>query len=378
MTSRQRVLAALNHEEPDRVPVFFGTSGVTSMIEPAYDRLKAHLGITTPTQSFWRAFRYAILDEEVMARVHSDGRPLIPGAPESGHPRDISATEYIDAWGIHWRLSPGSIYYDIATPPLAEATIDDLDSYHWPNLAVASRTAGLAERARAIRESGHAVVLLSGVSPFEYCYMLRGIENWLADMAAEPEFALALLEKVASVMEDGVRALLTEVGDLTDVIITGDDLGSQEAPMISPTMYREMVKPFHKRINATIRSLSDTKIFYHSDGNIISLIDDLIDNGVDLLNPVHVAANEMGDTARLKREFGDRISFCGGIDTARVLPRGTPEEVREEVRRRIRDLAPGGGYILASVHCIQPDVPPENLIAMFDEAMISGRYPISC
>jgi uroporphyrinogen decarboxylase len=142
-------------------------------------------------------------------------------------------------------------------------------------------------------------------------------------------------------------------------------------------MYRRMIKPFHAEIYQEIKKRTKARVFYHSDGNIYPLLGDLVELGIDLLNPVQVNAGDMGDTARLKREFGDRLSFCGAIDTAWVLPHGTPADVRAEVRRRIRDLGPGGGYILASVHCIQPDVPLENVVAMLDEAKIAGRYPLA-
>jgi uroporphyrinogen decarboxylase len=170
--------------------------------------------------------------------------------------------------------------------------------------------------------------------------------------------------------------LLEEAGDEVDVLITGDDLGSQSAPLISPRMYRKLIKPYHAELMSAIKRRTKAKIFYHSDGDIYPLIGDLIDIGVDLLNPVQVSAGEMGDTARLKKMFGDRLSFCGAIDSQEVLPHGTPDDVQREVRRRIKDLAPGGGYVLASVHCLQPDVPPENVIAMFDEALSAGRYPL--
>jgi uroporphyrinogen decarboxylase len=138
-----------------------------------------------------------------------------------------------------------------------------------------------------------------------------------------------------------------------------------------------MIKPYHAELIGAIKSKTRAKIFFHSDGNIYPLVGDLIDVGVDLLNPVQVSAGDMGDTARLKREFGDRLSFCGAIDTQQILPYGTPDDVRREVRQRIRDLAPGGGYVCAAVHCIQPDVPPENVCAMLEEALVAGQYPLS-
>ena len=185
------------------------------------------------------------------------------------------------------------------------------------------------------------------------------------------------MRKVTDVMKAGVIKLLEEAGDFIDVLITGDDMGSQNGPLISPKMYRRMIKPFHIELMGEIKRRTKAKIFYHSDGDVYPLIGDFIEIGVDLLNPVQVSAREMGDTARLKREFGDRLSFCGAIDTHWVLPHGTPNDVRTEVRRRIRDLGPGGGYVLASVHCIQPDVPPENICAMLEEAALAGRYPLT-
>ena len=161
-----------------------------------------------------------------------------------------------------------------------------------------------------------------------------------------------------------------------DIVVTGDDVASQAGPMMSPAMYRRLIKPHHARMFAAIRENTKAKIYLHSCGNVYKLIGDFIDVGVELLNPVQVSAGEMGDTARLKREFGDRLSFLGGIDTQWAMPFGTTEDVRAEVRRRIHDLAPGGGYIAAAVHCLQPDVPLENVLAMCDEVVKSGRYPL--
>lgn len=377
VTSRERVLCALNHEEPDRVPIFIGTSGATTMLASAYDRLKSYLGLTGETRVFWRALQYALMDEEVMVRFGSDGRPLLPGPVPSALARDLSKDAFSDAWGITWRRAPGSAYFEIAQPPLQHASLDDIEAYPWPDLAHPGRFEGLAAQAQAIRAAGYAVVALSGVSPFEFSYMLRGVEPWLIDLAANLDFAQALLSKVTGLQLAAVVKLLEEAGDYIDVLVMGDDLGSQHAPLISPQMYRQLVKPHHAELIAAIKSRTQAKVFYHSDGNIYPLMNDLIELGVDLLNPVQVSARDMGDTARLKREFGDRLSFCGAIDTQSVLPFGTPADVRQEVRRRIRDLGPGGGYILAAVHCIQPDVPPENVCALFEEALKAGRYPLA-
>lgn len=378
MTSRERVLCALNHEEPDRVPVFFGTSGATTMNTTAYDRLKLHLGLQTETRAFWRALQYAWLDEEVMVRFHSDGRPLIPGPAPSTLSREISPDRFVDAWGITWQRQPGNHYFDIALPPLREATMDDLGRYPWPAVADPRRFAGLKDQARTLQGAGYAVVALTGISPFEFGYMLRGMDQWFLDLAGDHDFVHALMRKLTDLMQSAAARLLEEAGEYIDVVITGDDLGSQNAPLISPAMYSQLIKPFHAELLRGIKQRTRARVFYHSDGDIYPLLGDLIEIGVDLLNPVHVSAKDMGDTARLKREFGDRLSFCGAIDTQWALPRGTPDDVRREVRRRIKDLAPGGGYILAAVHCLQPDVPPENVCALFEEAVVAGRYPITC
>jgi uroporphyrinogen decarboxylase len=377
MTCRERVLCGLNHEEPDRVPIFFGTSGVTSMNTAAYDRLKSYLGLGTETRSFWRALQYALLDEEVMARFHSDGRPLIPGPAPSALIRNLAPNRFVDGWGITWQLQPGNHYYDIAQHPLQEAAVEDLDRYAWPDLANPSRFVGLKEKTKAIQAEGRAVVALSGISPFEFSYMLRGMDRWFLDLAADPEFVHALMRKLTDLMRAAADGLLQEAGEHIDVLVMGDDLGSQKAPFLSTAMYRQLIKPYHAELVSAVKARSKAKVFFHSDGNIYPLLNDLVEIGIDVLNPVHVSANEMGDTARLKREFGGRLAFCGAIDTQSVLPHGTPEDVRREVRRRIRDLAPGGGYVLAAVHCIQPDVPPENVCAMFEEAATAGRYPLA-
>ncbi|MHB0856295.1 MAG: uroporphyrinogen decarboxylase family protein [Anaerolineae bacterium] len=377
LTSRERVLTALDHQEPDRVPIFVGTSGVTTLLGPAYERLKAVLGVQAEPRYLSRTFQYARLDEEVMQRLHSDGRPLLPGPAPSTLRRELGPDAFVDEWGITWQMKPGAAYYEVTRAPLAEATVDDLARYPWPDLAHPSRFATLTAETEALRATECAIIGMSGVTPFEQTGLLRGLEQWLMDLAADPEFAQAILRRVTDLQKAAVLGMLDQVGDRIDVLLMGDDLGGQSAPMISPATYRRVLKPLHAELIEAIRSKTRARIFYHCDGAIYPLIGDLIDVGVDILNPVQVSAGGMRDTARLKREFGDRLSFCGAVDTQWVLPHGTPDDVRREVRQRIRDLAPGGGYICSAVHCLQPDVPAENILAMFDEAHTAGRYPLA-
>jgi uroporphyrinogen decarboxylase len=376
LTPRERVLTALNHEEPDRVPMFMGASGATSMLTPLYEKFKQRFGVTSPTRFLHRATQQVMIDERIRDRLGADGQPILPGPPISTLARDVSEDCIIDALGTVWRKRPGNIYFEISEHPLRNATIDDLERYAWPDTAHPSRFVGMRERAKALQESGQAVILYSGAGVFSPAYEMRGVEQVLLDLAANEEFATALLTKLEQLCSACVRAALREVGEYVDLVITGDDVATQAGLMMSPAMYRRLVKPHHARMFATIRENTKAKIYLHSCGNVYRLIGDFIEMGVDLLNPVQVTAGEMGDTGRLKREFGDRLSFCGAIDTQKVLPTGSPEDVRAEVRRRIADLAPGGGYIAGAVHCLQPDVPVENVLAMCDEVLKAGRYPL--
>jgi uroporphyrinogen decarboxylase len=346
------------------------------MLTPLYEKFKTHFGIGGPTRFLSRPSQQVMIDERIRDRLGADGQPIMPGPPISTLARDVSEDCLVDAFGTTWRRRPGNIYYEIHDHPLRNATIDDLDRYPWPDLAHPSRFTNLRAEAKALQESGQAVLLFVGAGIFSPAYEMRGVEQLLFDLAGNEDFATALLTRLEKLFTACLVAALREVGQYVDIVITGDDVANQAGPMMSPAMYRRLIKPHHARMFAAIRENTKAKIYLHSCGNVYRLIGDFIEMGVQLLNPVQVSAGEMGDTARLKREFGDRLSFLGGIDTQRVLPFGTPEDVRAEVRRRIRDLAPGGGYIAAAVHCIQPDVPMENVLAMCDEVMKAGRYPI--
>ena len=377
MTSRERVLTALNHEEPDRVPLFLGTSGVTSVLGPVYPALRQYLGLPeVPTRWLSRHLQYVLMDDDVLERLGSDGRPVTPGAADSPLRREISADCLVDDWGCTWTKAPGAAYFEIAEAPLSHATIEDLDRYPWPNLLPPGRFDGLAARCQAIQQAGYATVLLTGVTVFEQACLLRGIENCLLDLLADQDFYLALQEHITRRIIPFLTELCRQVGPYVDVFVTGDDLGSQDSTLLSPALYHELIKPQEAAVLAAIHGQSQAKIFFHSCGNIYPLIGDLIEIGVDLLNPVQVTAGPMADTARLKRDFGNHITFCGAIDTRQVMPHGTPDDLRVEVQRRIADLAPGGGYIAAAVHCIQPDVPTENIVTMCQAIRTYGEYPI--
>jgi uroporphyrinogen decarboxylase len=379
LTPRERVWRAINHQEPDRVPLDIGGGASTSIVVEGYDRLKAHLGIQSEPHEMNKAFRLARLDESVMQRLGSDCRPLSIGGPVNWSTPPAEAGTFVDVWGITWRQVPygdGCYYWELAGHPLAEATIADLDRHPWPDTDDPGYTAGLADEARALHEhTSYAIVADPGFKSFwEMGYMLRGLEQFLMDLAADPQFVTALLEKLLEVNLKITGRFLDAVGPHIHVIRTADDLATQQGTLMSPRSYRTLLKPFYKKYVDFIKSKTEAKIFYHSCGNVVGLLDDLIEIGVDIINPVQVSA--MADTAELKRRFGDRLAFWGAIDTQHVLPLGSVADVEAEVRRRIRDLAPGGGFVVAAVHNIQPDVPPENVIAMAEATRKYGTYPL--
>lgn len=376
MNSRERVLAALDHGEPDRVPVDFGSCGPTAIHARAYSSLLAHWGLAEDFKLWDVIGQLAQPSEAVLQRLGSDVRGIRVGGPRNGT-QVISDDILIDPWGTTWRRPESATCYHISAYPLRNATPRDLAAYPFPDGKDPHRVAGLAERARALHEKTSYAVLgeLSG-HILERAQMVRGFDTFLEDLAAQPAFAEELMDRILAVECDIAATFLDAVGPYLDVIAFKDDLAMQSGPLISPAMFRRMVKPRIKKLIETIKSKTRARVWFHSCGSVYYAVRDLIEIGVDILNPVQVAARDM-DTARLKREFGNHLSFWGAIDTQQVLPFGTPAEVEAEVRRRLRDLAPGGGYVLASVHNIEADVPGENVWAMAQAAQRWGRYPLA-
>ena len=379
MTPRERVVTALNHQEPDRVPLDIGGGTSTTLVVEGYERLKAEWAIPGETRIMNKAFRLARLDEAVMARLGSDTRPLTVRGPLGWTPPPAEPGYFVDIWGITWRQAfygDGCYYWELFGNPLRDATIEDLESYPWPDPLDPGYTLGLADEVKQLYEgTDYAIMADGGFKSFwELAYMLRGLEQFLSDLVLDPEFVKALLEKLLELNIQGTGKFLDIAGPYIQVLRAADDLATQRGPLMSPKTFRTLLKPYYKRYFDFVKSRTDAKIFYHSCGDVTAFIDDLAEIGVDVLNPVQVSA--LGDTAALKARFGDRMSFWGSIDTQHVLPNGTPEEVEAEVRQRIRDLGPGGGLVVASVHNFQPDVPTANIVAMAEATRKWGRYPL--
>lgn len=381
LTPRERVLLALSHEEPDRVPIVLGASNATSLQMGAYRRLKAHLGIQAPDCYLydWPELGTAALDEQTLQHLQSDVRGVQDRFPQAVLERNAALPPQaprFDDWGVGRTQIQEGVWFP-SIHPLAEATApEDLERYPWPDMNDPQRVAHVHEQAQRLANEGRYAIL--GVPwllfPFERAIALQGMEKFLVNMVRHPDFAQALLLKVADLCRTLMGHFLEAMGENIDIIKIGDDLGGQNGLLISPALYRRMLKPIHADYIAFIKQRTRAKVFFHSDGDIFDLLDDLVEIGVDILNPLQTTAGKMANLAELKRRYGKNLVFCGGIDTQRLLPFGSPQEVRQEVRRVIEHLAPGGGYFLAAVHTILDDTPPKNILAMVEAALEFGRY----
>ena len=373
MNSRERLLTALNHTTPDRPPIVIGASNATSLKMRPYRGVKALAGIQEDDHYLydWPELGTALPGEAVLQRLHSDVRGVHDRFPEAIVARNRSRpahSDYIDEWGSGAKEIELGVWYP-GVHPLSEATaIDALESYPWPDMDDPYRVALVQKQAQSLAEQNEYGILACPwlLFPFERAFAMQGMDKFLLNLALYPEFAQALLLKIAGLCKSLMGHFLEALGENVDIIKIGDDLGTQESLLISPAMYRRVLKPIHADYIAFIKQRTRAKLFFHTDGDVFNLISDFIEIGVDILNPIQTSAGRMSDLVELKRRFGDKLCFCGAIDTQRLLPYGTPQEVHNEVRRVVELLGSGGGYLLASVHTIMDEVPPENILAMVD------------
>lgn len=380
-SSYQRILTALRHQEPDRIPLDLGGCFVTGITANAYRKLLDHLGYKDQNVTISElTHQLAQVDEFILERFKIDTRSLAPQYPASWsfERRDMGDYwTFVDEWGIQWRMPKSNgLYYDMYRHPLAHISrASELDNYQWPEPKDPTRLQGLKDRARALKEEKQACILLDHMSAgfFELGGWLRGYENWFMDLASNPKLVEKLLDVTLEIRMRFLDNALEELKDYILVLVEYEDLGSQHGPLISPEMYRRYVKPRQKKLYSFIKRKAPVYIFLHSCGSIYELIPDFIEVGVDILNPVQFNSPKM-ESSRLKKEFGESLTFWGGgVNTQFTLPRGTPEQVRDEVKRQIETFAPGGGFVFSAVHNIQPDVPPENIVAMIETAMEYGN-----
>jgi len=371
---RERVIATLNHKEPDRIPLDLGGTIVSSITKNAYIGLKKYLGMEIEEVKILdHVQQLPYIDEKLLQKLNVDIRMVSADYSRDNEPQYFEEGDYLcfyDRWGAKLcRLKKNGYYFDLVEFPVNDISIESLNTYRWPELDSSKSISELKEKAKYYYENTEyalAGTAIFGRGVFEQPARIIGMESFLTSIALNEKFANEAMEKITELYIENCEHYLNEIGKYIQVFVYWNDLAGQTKPMISPDIYRRLVKPRDKRIIEMVKSRTNAKFFYHCCGAAGDFIPDFIEIGVDILNPVQVSALGM-DTAKLKKEFGSDISFWGGgCDSQHILPYGTRDEVREEVKRRINDLAEGGGFIFSAVHNIQDEVPPKNIMAMFE------------
>ena len=385
MTSRERILKALQHEEPDHVPFDMGSTQLTGISMTAYLNLCKHLKKNCQNTSFSDVIQQlAMPSEEMLKYFEVDTRGLFPLTShnwnvEKNLQEMTGKFIYIDEWGIKYQKSKEKGYwFSIIDEPMNSISpeINVIDDFDWPNAGNPERVAGLRQKALDYRKKGKLIVLkglCAGL--FEMYQRIRGMENAMMDSLMYPDFSDKLVGKIADLKIEFWDMALNELHDVADVIVESDDYGTQESQLISPDQFRQNFKPHINRVLQFIREKSPKSfIFFHSCGNVRPIIPDFIEMGVDILNPVHTSARGMEPVA-LKKDFGKDITFWGGgVETQNILPNGTAQQIADDVKRNIDALAPGGGFVFNTVHNIQQDVSPESIMAMWNAWKKYGKY----
>jgi len=383
MNSREILLAALDHKESGRIPFDLAGTTWSGITEGAYRNLVSYLGKKQKEPDWSDVVQQIVIpSEEILGLLHVDTRGLFP---LTSHNWDVFRKltdrgdnwEYFDEWGFtHHFPKKGGFWFSIIRHPMEAIEPEPrvISDYNWPIPADPERIKGLREKALSFRRNGKAVILkglCAGI--FEMHQRFRDVSNALVDPLLYPDFSDLLIGKIADLKIEFWKMALAELGDVTDVIAEADDYGTQESQLIDPEHFRIFYKPHISRIISAMKHAAPkAKILFHSCGNVRELIPDFIETGIDILNPVHINAAGM-EPLQLKKDFGKDIVFWGGgVDTQKILPYGSAEDVRKDVLKNIDALAPGGGFVFAAVHNIQAEVPPENIMALHDALTESG------
>ena len=375
MNPRERFIKAMNHEATDRVLVDMGKQ-VGSLHKYEYQKLYEHLG-----EPGWMQNHSVILDkmaqtvvpdEALLQKFGVDFRWLIPHWIGVKSFEKDGRAGYQDMWGT--TFSEMEDYFAITDTPLKEGTMEELESHSWPDPDDPKMFAGLRDQAKELYEQTDYVIGADGIKGgiLQTCLWLRGYDKFFMDLAMNKEYADALLDKVLDLYCRMYTNYFREVGEYVQLVYITDDLGTQVSLLMSPKMFREQVKPKFKALNDHLKAHSEAKIMFHSDGAIDPLLEDLIEIGVDIINPVQTSTKGLEDTLSLKEKYGDRLSFHGAIDVQQIMPKATVAELKLEVARRIHDLGTNGGYILAPCHNIGYDIPVENVIALYEAVQEYG------
>ena len=409
MNSRERVLAALRHRESDMMPIDFGGSKISGIMAIAYNKLKRYLNFRgQKTKLYDIKQQLADPEPDLIKFMGGDVIQLYRLRPTTGMdirvdrwkegrltngeeclvPEEYNPVEDEEGRLKIWKddtliasLPKGGIYFDNQYTPLAEAsTTKDIDDYPWPKITEEEKDFLEKQAKKLFYETDFAILgalATFGGSFFELGHVLFGYENFMLKLMTDRNLIEYFLDKLLENYLENTKKYLEIVGKYVNIVQLNDDFGAQESLLISPNLYRKVFKPRQAKLIQLIKSNSKAFVFFHSDGAIREIIPDLIDIGVDIINPVQTSAKGM-NPKELKKEFGKYITFWGGgIDTQTTLPFGSLEEIKKEVKERIKIFAPEGGYVFCPIHNIQADISPEKIVTVFDTAKKMRRYPIN-
>jgi uroporphyrinogen decarboxylase len=376
MTSRERLKRALNHQEPDRVPIDTGQDLHNGLHEVAYKNLLAFLGQQDTITIYDHMQHLAVVKESILQRLHVDTKYIFCNAPGGFEFKRGADGSWADEWGVI-RNTVG--YYDESVDfPLKNCTLEKVKNYRLPDPRDPARFAGLKKKAKELHEtSDRALIAGNPATLFFLSSELMGFQEYMEKLLTERKMIEALVDRMLQFWIEFFDAYLGEIGEFVEMMWMGDDWGMQNGPIMNPELFREIFKPRYKTLIESVKAKHDIKVALHSCGSIKWCLDDLADAGFDVIHPLQGDAGEMLDPVELKRKFGDRLVFYSNLRNQSTLPHGTPDEVKADVIKKLKALAPGGGYIVSGGHNIQADVPPQNIIALFDTAVSCGTYPIS-
>lgn len=372
-TDFQKILA---HQQPDRLILDLGGCPQSNMDGRSMYTLLEYLGYDIPKQTERLRFgKTCRIDERLLQRFDIDTRSVGEiYVPQDSQYRVLSENECIDEWGIK-RVFANGMYWEQTSFPLKGATIEDLDNFRWPNpdsIDMKLVEADARQAKRLWEETDYIVCAEHPVyGVFELGCWMCGFDDFLLRMCTEPEFVMKFFEKIWQYQKRVIEIYYGALGKYIHYTTSGDDFATQQNLFMSVEMFREFIKPFFKERITYTKTFTDAAFLHHSCGSVFTLIPELIDSGVDILNPIQPKATNM-EPENLKKTYGDRIVFHGGIDTQEILPFGTKESIEEVVRNTVGIMNRDGGYIFAAAHNIQEDVPPQNIVYMFDEARKTG------
>jgi uroporphyrinogen decarboxylase len=373
MKSRERFRCALNHIEGDRIPIDLGSDLHNGIHEKAYERLLNYLGMDDEIVIYDQMQHLAVVKQEVKERLHTDTRYIFANASSSYEFRREDDGSWLDEWGI--RRKTVGLYDESFQFPLSGCDMKSIKNFKMPDPGDRARFTGLEKKAENLYETTEYALI--GGSPCSLFYLSSefvGFQEYMEKLLTEQDTIIKLIDRLLDWELEFMENYLSKIGKYIEMVWIGDDWGTQIGPIINPVLFRKIFVPRYKELCKFIKSKADVKIALHSCGSVFWALKDFADMGIDVVHPLQGDAANMDDAQKIKDEYGDRLVFYSNLRNQSILPNGSPEDVENDVKRKVKALAVGGGYILSGGHNIQADVPPENILAMVDAALKYGKF----